>query len=150
MSNFEFGFAKEDITPKRGLPLAGYFNLRPNRGALDRLAIKAAVFRENGVYTAIVSYDLCLFYSSFCHDIDAMLAAENSPLAGNVLYCATHTHTGPYVVSFFGHPCDEEYVASVKAKTVAALRDASPPSLRQNFTPQKPSAPPSLSTAATS
>ncbi len=124
MSNFEFGFAKEDITPKRGLTLAGYFNLRPNRGALDRLAIKAAVFRENGVYTAIVSYDLCLFYSSFCHDIDAMLAAENSPLAGNVLYCATHTHTGPYVVSFFGHPCDEEYVASVKAKTVAALRDA--------------------------
>ena len=91
MSNFEFGFAKEDITPKRGLTLAGYFNLRPNRGALDRLSIKAAVFRENGVYTAIVSYDLCLFYASFCRDIDAMLAAENG----------TETYEGGFrVVSF--------------------------------------------------
>ena len=46
MNNIEFGFAKEDITPRYGLPLAGYFNIRPNRGAYDRLAVKAAVFRN--------------------------------------------------------------------------------------------------------
>ena len=46
MNNFEFGFAREDITPNAGLLLAGYFNLRPNRGAYDRLSVKAAAFRN--------------------------------------------------------------------------------------------------------
>ena len=124
MNKFEFGFAREDITPNRGLLLAGYFNLRPNRGAYDRLAVKAAVFRNGDECTAIVSFDLCLFGASFVNELDAMLAAEKSPLAGKTLFCATHTHTGPYITPFFGHPFDSEYVASVKAKTVAALKNA--------------------------
>ncbi len=124
MSNFEFGFAREDITPRCGLLLAGYFNLRPNTGAYDRLAVKTAVFRNGAECTAVVSFDLCLFSASFSDDIDAMLAAEKSPLAGKVLYCATHTHTGPYVTTFFNQPFDPEYVATVKAKTVASLRNA--------------------------
>ena len=45
MKTLEFGSAVEDITPKIGLPLCGYFNLRPNRGYYDRLKLKAAVFR---------------------------------------------------------------------------------------------------------
>lgn len=124
MSNFEFGFGKEDITPQVGLNLAGYFNLRLNRGAYDRLAVKAAAFRNGDECTAVVSFDLCLFSAQFALDIDAMLAAENSPLAGKVLYCATHTHTGPYTAPLFGYQCDPEYVASVKAKAVAALKTA--------------------------
>lgn len=124
MSKFEFGFAKEDITPNCGLLLAGYFNYRPNCGAYDRLAVKAAVFRNGDECTAIVSFDLCLFPAAFAEELDAMLAAENSPLAGKVLYCATHTHTGPYVSVFFGQPFDPDYVASVKAKTITALKNA--------------------------
>ena len=124
MNNFEFGFAREDITPNAGLLLAGYFNLRPNRGAYDRLSVKAAAFRNGDECTAIVSFDLCLFGASFVNELDAMLAAENSPLAGKVLYCATHTHTGPYITSFFGQDPDLDYVASVKAKAVAALKNA--------------------------
>ena len=124
MNNFEFGFAREDITPNYGLLLAGYFNRRPNRGAYDRLAVKAAAFRSGDECTAIVSFDLCLFGAAFANELDEMLAAENSPLAGKVLYCATHTHTGPYISGFFGQPASPEYVASVKAKTIAALKNA--------------------------
>ena len=124
MSTFEFGFAKEDITPNYGLLLAGYFNLRPNRGAYDRLAVKAAAFRSGDECTAIVSFDLCLFGASFVRELDAMLAAEKSPLAGKVLFCATHTHTGPYVTGLFGHSADPDYVASVKSKAITALKNA--------------------------
>ena len=124
MSKFEFGFAREDITPNRGLLLAGYFNYRPNRGAYDRLAVKAAAFRDENGCTAIVSFDLCLFNAKFAEELDEMLAAEKSPLAGKVLFCATHTHTGPYVCEFFGQPSDPDYVASVKAKTITALKNA--------------------------
>ena len=60
MSNFEFGFSREDITPALGAPLCGYFNPRPNKGALDRLNVKAAAFRTGDKIAAIVSYDLCL------------------------------------------------------------------------------------------
>lgn len=124
MSKFEFGFAREDITPNYGLLLAGYFNLRPNRGAYDRLAVKAAVFRNGAECTAIVSFDTCLFSAAFVNELDAMLAAENSPLAGKTLFCATHTHTGPYITGLFGHSADPDYVASVKAKTITALKNA--------------------------
>ena len=31
----EVGVSRVTITPRRGLPLAGYFNPRPNAGALD-------------------------------------------------------------------------------------------------------------------
>ena len=60
MSNLEFGFARRDITPAYGIALCGYFNPRPNKGAYDRLNVKAAVFRTDGKdIAAIVSFDLC-------------------------------------------------------------------------------------------
>ena len=124
MSKFEFGFAKEDITPAYGEPLCGYFNPRPNKGAYDRLALKAAVFRTGNELAAIVSYDLCLLDSKFLNDIDDMLKAANSPLAGKTLYCATHTHTGPYTNSLFGYTPAPGYMQSVAAKTVTALEQA--------------------------
>ena len=71
MKSFEFGFAREDITPAYGAPLCGYFNPRPNRGVYDFLSLKAAVFRTGDEVAAIVSYDLCLFNSSFPNGIDA-------------------------------------------------------------------------------
>ena len=124
MSTFEFGFAREDITPLLGEPLCGYFNPRPNKGVYDRLALKAAVFRTGDTYAAIVSYDLCLLDSKYLDDIDAMLKAEISPLAGKVLYCATHTHTGPYTYSLFGYTPEPTYMQDVAKKTVFALKTA--------------------------
>ena len=40
---FEAGFAAENITPQRGIALAGYFNPRPNTGVRDPLQVKAAL-----------------------------------------------------------------------------------------------------------
>ena len=56
----EFGYAQEDITPKYGAPLCGYLNPRPNRGALDRLKVKAAAFRAGKDNAMIVSFDMCM------------------------------------------------------------------------------------------
>ena len=124
MSNFEFGFAKEDITPVVGMPLCGYFNLRPNKGFFDPLSVKAAVFRTGDSCAAVVSFDLCLFSNSFCREIDAKLKAENSPLAGKVMYTATHTHTGPFSGKIFGADADQEYIDELQNKAVFALKKA--------------------------
>ena len=124
MSQLEFGYAQNDITPVYGLPLCGYFNPRPNKGAFDRLYVKAAVFRTGEEYAAVVSADLCLFGGKFLREIDARLAAEKSPLANRVLYCATHTHTGPYVDEIFGVTGDPEYLKQLADKICISLKDA--------------------------
>ena len=126
MSKFEFGFAKEDITPRCGLGLCGYFNLRPNRGAYDRLAVKAAVFRNGDECCGLVSYDLCLFPASFVKRLEKLMIERKSPLAEKVLFCATHTHTGPFVCGIFGDESavDPAYVDDLVAKTINALDKA--------------------------
>ena len=126
MSKFEFGFAKEDITPRCGLGLCGYFNLRPNRGAYDRLAVKTAVFRNGDECCGVVSYDLCLFPASFVKRLEKILIEKKSPLAEKVLFCATHTHTGPFVCGIFGDEkaVDPDYVDDVVAKTISSLEKA--------------------------
>lgn len=124
MSNFEFGFAREDITPGYGVPLCGYFNPRPNKGAYDRLALKAAVFRTGSECAAIVSFDLCMVDSGWVNEVDSALAAAGSPLAGKVLFCATHTHTGPYAYALFGYEPDLQYMKDLAKKTVFALDQA--------------------------
>ena len=126
MSKFEFGFAKEDITPRRGLGLCGYFNLRPNRGAYDRLSVKTAAFRNGDECCALVSFDLCLFTRDFVNKLEIMLKEANSPLAGKVLFCATHTHTGPFLTPLFGfkEAVDPEYVDDLMKKTIRSLNNA--------------------------
>ncbi|MBQ4328850.1 MAG: hypothetical protein IJC27_03905 [Lentisphaeria bacterium] len=124
MSSFEFGYAQADITPVRGIPLAGYFNPRPNKGAFDRLAVKAAVFRTGEKVAAIVSYDVCLLNPAFLREIDRKLAEKGSPLAYNTLYCATHTHTGPYTSMLFDAYPDAEYMAELECKTLHVLEQA--------------------------
>lgn len=125
---FEFGFAREDITPNCGLGLVGYFNERPNRGAYDRLSVKAAVFKCNDVCSAVVSYDLCFVTHDLVKRFKDAVAAAKLPCAGNVIYSATHTHTGPYTSPCFGENekelCNSEYIDELIVKTVNALKNA--------------------------
>ena len=125
MNNFKFGYAQEDITPALGLPLCGYFNPRPNKGAYDRLVLKAAVFQTGSEKAAIVSYDLCLLNGNEVRKIEAAVAQALPELAGKVLYCCTHTHTGPYTSMLFDSGCDQDYMEQLRAKTVNALKNAS-------------------------
>jgi len=120
-----FGFAKEDITPNRGVALCGYFEPRPNRGALDPLNIRAALFECNGKVSGIVSYDLCLFDRKMVERFQKAIAATGLDFADRLLFCATHTHTGPYTCPLFDGPLDENYLQMVVDKTASAVLRAS-------------------------
>ncbi len=120
-----FGFGKEDITPVRGIPLCGYFEPRPNRGAYDRLAVKAALFEKDGSVFGIVSYDLCLMGKELILRFQEAVAQAGMKFADKLFFCATHTHTGPYASELFGGGCvNAEYIGSVVAKTVLAVKSA--------------------------
>ena len=119
-----FGFAREDITPKRGIGLCGYFEPRPNKGAYDPLSVKAALFECGGTVGGIVSYDLCLINRALVEKFMAAVQAAGMDFARDLLYSATHTHTGPYTSALFGGNVDQAYVEEVIAKTVSAVRKA--------------------------
>ncbi len=121
---FEYGFAQEDITPDYGMPLCGYFNPRPNRGALDRLAVKAVVFRCGDECSAIVSYDLCMLDGQLVTRMIKALAGAEIAFCGKVLFAATHTHTGPYTCKCFSDFTNDDYLDELVSKTVSAVRHA--------------------------
>ncbi len=119
-----FGFAKEDITPARGIPLCGYFNPRPNTGARDPLALKAAVFECAGTCAGIVSFDLCLIPYSLVKRCMQAVAEKGLSFGKNIIFSATHTHTGPYTAPLFDGPVDEDYNDMLVKKTADALERA--------------------------
>ena len=121
---WEAGFAREIITPARGVALAGYFRPRPNRGALDELSVKAAVFRSGRTIAGIVHLDLIFITGDMIRRIRERLSRRGIRFSNNISFSATHTHTGPYVMEIFGAALDRSYVRLVIAKTVAAVERA--------------------------
>ncbi|MDD5728656.1 MAG: hypothetical protein PHV59_08840 [Victivallales bacterium] len=121
---FEYGFAQEDITPDYGVPLCGYFNPRPNRGALDRLTVKAVVFRCGKEYAAIVGYDLCMLGNQLVKRMVKALDHAGIAFCDKVLFAATHTHTGPYTCNCFSDSTDAGYLSELITKTVSAVKRA--------------------------
>ena len=121
----KFGYAQENITPKRGIPLCGYFEPRPNVGAHDALMVKTAVFECNGVKGGILSYDLCLIPRSVVKFFIEELKNAGIDFADNLLFSATHTHTGPYMgMDFSVDYVDEAYIRNMAAQTVNAVKNA--------------------------
>lgn len=115
------GFAKEIITPERGVALCGYFNPRPNTGAYDDIAVKALVIKNNASITAIVSADLCFFSTAVIDEVKEKIKEYGLRFGEKILFAATHTHTAPYVNRFFGADPDKAFINGLVEKTALAL-----------------------------
>ena len=95
MNVFLAGFAREVITPPVGVPLAGYFTPRPNKGALDDLHVKAILFSDGQTIGGVISLDVCLISSTLLQRIHAELERRGAVFHRNLIIAATHTHTAP-------------------------------------------------------
>lgn len=118
----KFGFGREDITPACGIGLEGYFEPRPNKGAYDPLAVKAALFADDNGVCGIVGYDLCGLNRIVTDRILEALKKAGIPFAEKLIFCATHTHTGPYTIDLAYS--DAEYLDLLVTKTVFAVQRA--------------------------
>jgi len=123
-SQFKAGLAREIITSARGAPLAGYFNPRPNKGVLDELYVKALLFEIGNIVAGIVSFDLLYLSRPLVEKIKAALKKRNLRFGGNLIFCATHTHTGPYVLEVYEGKADSDYVGKLVKKAVLAVERA--------------------------
>jgi len=120
----EAGFSKVIITPRRGLPLAGYFNPRPNTGVLDDLHVRCVLFRQARAVCGCVTLDVCMIGTDFVDAVLARLKKAGFRHGNGLILSATHAHTAPYVTTLFGTSPDPAYWRGLVDKTVEAVLTA--------------------------
>ena len=123
------GWSRADITPQVPVSLAGYFNIRIWDKILDKLEVRAIVFKQGTQYAGIINMDLVSSAQILVDRIWPKLADLKEFSKENLLFCATHTHTGPEVR--FSHlpgsqECAEQIAEAVSQALRAALKDLQP------------------------
>lgn len=99
------GFAKCDITPPLGLPMAGYGARQGTAsGVLDPLYARAVVLHDpvNDQRIAIVTADLVAYAPETIQAFRARVAQKTEFTADQVILAVTHTHSGPAYGALFG------------------------------------------------
>lgn len=90
------GFARTEITPPLGVPIAGYFVPRRATGVLDPLEVSCVALSDGSATALLMSLDL-LGIKNACPDLCRRVAAATGLPEEAVLIHCTHTHTGPAV-----------------------------------------------------
>jgi neutral ceramidase len=130
-AELEIGTATQNITPKLGIPLAGYYSERGADGVHDPLNAKVIVLESEEVKAALVSLDLIGTVRSTVEEARALIARQTGIPAPNVMISGTHSHTGPI---FSGsrrfdalggqHDLAREYSSLLPQLIAAAVKDA--------------------------
>ena len=87
------GFARLDVTPPLGTPMAGYNRRREAEGILDLIELNAVAFNDGENTSVIISADFLGITQDRSLQIREMIEAELGVPANNVITAATHTHT---------------------------------------------------------
>ena len=87
------GFARLDVTPPLGTPVAGYFKKRYAEGILDPIEINAVAFNDGENTSLIVIADFVGIKQERVAQIKSLIEAELGVPANNIFIAATHTHT---------------------------------------------------------
>ena len=97
-ATFMVGYHKVNITPEESVPMGGYNkpSERMSTGYNDYLyATVCAITDANGETAILIGIDLTSSYSRVSHDIRNAIEKEYGIPFENILYSASHMHTGP-------------------------------------------------------
>ena len=129
MTNYTAGFARLDITPPLGVPVAGYFEPRFAKGVLDPLFVDAVAFGDGEKSAVLLVVDLVSVSGEAGYTWPVLIAEKLGLEKDSVILCATHTHTGPsvnrdemYDKWLFRRLCDAATIALNDRKSVTDVR----------------------------
>ena len=131
--SFLVGTAKRDITPLTdGLWLAGHSRTRKSRGVREPLSVRTLYLSDGKVELSLSSLDLVGLRKIHVDEIRSRV--EGIFPAGRVLVFATHTHSGPDTVGYWGprllgvvplrSGIDGEYLERVRSQAVSTIEEA--------------------------
>ncbi len=123
-ATFQVGRARACITPPLGVHLAGYFHVREAKSVFDDLYARAVVIESNEMRVALVSCDLISMTAEAGDAAKAMIEAETGIPAGNIMVCATHTHTGPELRTDASMERDEAWTSALPRRIADAVARA--------------------------
>jgi len=120
------GAAEVDITPPVGTALAGSIEPRKSVGVQDPLTAKAIVLSSGGIKLAYVLLDLIALERKEGDAAVTLAALRTGIPEQNIVWAASHTHTGPYTIPIFDDPSpmDPAWLEEVPAKFADAVEAA--------------------------
>ncbi|MDB6026766.1 MAG: Neutral/alkaline non-lysosomal ceramidase [Verrucomicrobiales bacterium] len=108
---FRAGASTSNITPEIGGPIVGGFHPVPSTHIHDDLHARCLVLDNGETRMALVVCDLLGIAQEVCDAARALIHAENSIPEGNILICATHTHSASSALGknrfAYGQPLDD-------------------------------------------
>lgn len=87
------GFARLDVTPPLGSPLAGYFFERYAEGILDPIELNALAFSNGSDTAIIIAADFIGISMEHCDALRALIEERTGIKKECVMICALHQHT---------------------------------------------------------
>ncbi len=98
MTLLKAGWAKAEITPPPGYPMAGYTRRTAlSAGVLDPLFARVLVLEAQGRRFAIVVADVLLLSNRWARRLRRRIASALRVAESRVIVAATHTHSGPLI-----------------------------------------------------
>ena len=120
-ARFDAGAAKVDITPKKGVSLAGPISKNsPVTAVNDPLHARALVLDDGVTRLAIVVCDACIIGRDVFDSAKAIVQEEIALAPDRMLMSATHTHAAPRTIHIGTEPLDDEYHEFL-ARQIAAV-----------------------------
>lgn len=135
-------FKRVDITPPKGLELAGYPHYpRNNTGVHDPLYATCMYLSDNGCEVAIVTLDLLFFSKKHVAAVREAAEKECGIAKNHIMISCIHTHSGPWASGRLdieslesGKQQPMDYVDDLKAKIVKIISDAKNEAFPAEFT----------------
>ena len=115
------GVGRVDITPNEPVVLAGSPTPKKSSSVNTRLYVKALVLSAGGRKLAIVTLDALKYPVNLVVQARGQIERTTGIPAGNVIICASHTHSGP----LWGYYKDK-LVTSITEAVALAARDLTP------------------------
>ncbi|MBR3837223.1 MAG: neutral/alkaline non-lysosomal ceramidase N-terminal domain-containing protein [Clostridia bacterium] len=94
---FKAGFARLDMTPPLGSPMAGYFQYREAEGVLDPLELNAVAVSDGENTVLIVTADILMTNEVFSTAVRGVIAERTGVPEGNIFLQGLHQHTSVYL-----------------------------------------------------
>ncbi len=87
------GFARIDITPPFGTPLAGYYEMRYADGILDPIQLNAVALNDGERTVVLITADVLLVRMAVCDELRELISKNNDIPADHILINSLHPHT---------------------------------------------------------
>ncbi len=124
MNGLAAGFARVNITPAMGTPIAGYYKVRLAEQVLDELEANALALSLGETTVLLISVDHLGLRQCYLDPLRLRMAEITGIPAEHILITATHTHTGPMIFGEVDPALQAEYAHFLEGRLLDAARFA--------------------------